>query len=97
MGEGYVGRGGGVDTLGGGGVLWRGDTLRPGGGGGLFDVRIWSKMLFFWAHFGKLLHIGRPWMNLFVRVLQKVAEIIVIFTKFNQFSWILCTKNNPFY
>ena len=37
----------------------------------------------FWALFRKLLHIGRPWMNGFGRVLQKVESL---FTKSNQFS-----------
>ena len=69
-----------------------GDTLGGGGGGGGFvgwgrgmlgrwgrgsvDVRKWSKVLFF-SIFGKLLHIGRPWMKMFLRVLQKVAKIRV--------------------
>ena len=44
------------------------------------DVKSWSKCCF-WALFGKLLHIGRPWMNVFVRVLQKVAEIRVVICK----------------
>ena len=53
---------------------------RGGGGGGFVDVKSWSKMLFL-GFFGKLLHIGRPWMNVLVRVLQKVAEIRVIIYK----------------
>ena len=56
----------GVGTLGRGFVEW-------GEGGG----RSWSQCSF-WALFGKLLHIGRPWMNVFVRVLLKVAKIRVI-------------------
>ena len=67
-----MGWGGGV-RWGGGGTLGRGYV-----GGG--DVRNWSKMLF-WALFGKLLHIDRLWMNVFVRVLQKVAKIRVIIFK----------------
>ena len=55
-------------TLGGGGVYDGG--IRWGGGGGV-DVRSWSKMLFF----GLFWKIGRPWMNAFDRVLQKIAKI----------------------
>ena len=67
-GWGYVGGGGGFIRWGGyigEGVCW------VGGG------RSWSQCCF-WALFEKLLHIGRPWMNVFVRVLQKVAKIKVI-------------------
>ena len=55
-------------------VTWGGRGVRWGGG---VDVRSWSKMLFL-GFFVKLLHIGRPWMNVFVQVLQKVAKIRVI-------------------
>ena len=41
-----------------------------------------------------LLHNGCPWMNVFVRVLQKVAKSRDLFTTINQVSWIFCTKNN---
>ena len=85
MGDG--GRGMGVRE---GGTSWLGGTLVGGGvwicwGGGVrwgggVDVRSCSKCCF-WALFGKLLHIGRPWMNVFVRVFQKVAEIRVIIYK----------------
>ena len=56
-----------------------GGTLGRGGGGGL----TWGagQKCCFWALFGKLLLIGRPWMNVFVRVLQKVAEHRVIIYK----------------
>ena len=43
-----------------------------------------SQKCCFWAifgkllHFGKILHIGGPWINVFVRVLRKNAEIRVI-------------------
>ena len=41
--------------------------------------------------FEKLLHIGRPWMNVYVQVLQKTAKKLEsLFTEFNQISWILC-------
>ena len=84
--RGYVGGGGG--TWGGGGYVGAG-----------VDVRSWSKMLFldtFWKIW-KLLQIGRPWMNAFVRVLLKVAKIRVIIYKIESISWTLCTKNNPLY
>ena len=42
--------------------------VREGGGGGY----VWI---------GELIHIGRPWMNVFVRVLQKLAKIRVIIYK----------------
>ena len=35
----------------------------------------------FSALFGKLKHIGRPWINVFVRVLQKLAKIRSIIHK----------------
>ena len=54
---------------GGGGGGW-GKLGRWGGGGGLLTWRAGQKCCF-WALFGKLLHIGRPWMNVFVRVLQR--------------------------
>ena len=59
------------------------DTVEEGvrwGGGGEVDVRNWSKKLF-WALFGKLLRIGRPWTNVVFRVLQKAAKIRVIIYK----------------
>ena len=76
--------GSGVDTWGGGGWIRWGCTLEGvtwgGGGGGVVgvvrcgvDVRSWSKMLFL-GTFLKFLYIGRPWMNVFVRVLQKVSH-----------------------
>ena len=55
---GYVG--------GGGRGLLRWGTL---GGGGTFWA-LFGKVL----HIGKSLHFGCPWMNLFVRVLQKFAN-----------------------
>ena len=82
---GYVGGmgvgtlGGGIHLGGGGGRLGGVYTLVGGGGGTLGrrfvgwgggGRRSWSQCCF-WALFGKLLHIGRPWMNVFVRVLQR--------------------------
>ena len=65
-------------TLGGGGFIrwggYVGEGVCWGGGGGVEEL----VTMLFWALFGKLLHIGRPWMNLIVRVLQKVAKIRVI-------------------
>ena len=60
-----------VDTLGRRGA-W--------GFGGEVDVRNWSKKLF-WALFGKILRIGRPWTNLVFPALQKAAKIRVIIYK----------------
>ena len=60
-----VGGGGGVGTL--------------GGGGGVV-VRNWTKLLFL-GPFWKNPTYCRPWMNVFVRVLQKVAKIRVIIYK----------------
>ena len=47
-----------------------------GGGGAGYNAVL--KITTYRALFEKLLHIGRPWMNVFVRVLQKVAKIRVI-------------------
>ena len=65
----WGGRWGVFGYVGGGGIR-RGDGVGRGG-----------QKCCFWALFGKLLHIGRAWMNVFVRVLQKVAEIRVIIYK----------------
>ena len=60
--RGYVG---GREYVGGRGKLGRG-----GGGVGFLTWRAGQKRCF-WAFFGKLRHFGRPWMNVFVRVLQR--------------------------
>ena len=49
-----------------------------GGGGGGFDLRSCSKKSCFWALSVKLQHIGRPWMNVFVRVCRNLKKIRVI-------------------
>ena len=74
---GYVGGGGGLLDVGyvegvrwGEGVCWRGGGVSWGGGVLLSTWRAGQKCCF-WALFGKLLHIGRAWMNVFVRVLQR--------------------------
>ena len=60
------------------GVRWRGEGGKLGrGGGGGVGVLTWraGQKCCFWALFGKLLHIGRPWMNVFVRVLQRREKL----------------------
>ena len=75
------------------GVRWRGEGTLGG-----FDLRSCSKKSCFWALSVKLQHIGRPWMNVFVRVLQKFAKKLEsLFRKFNQFSWIYWTTVSPLF
>ena len=67
----------GVSTLGGGGVWYVGGGVwYVGGFGTLRGVVVMNCC--FWPLFGKLLHIGGPWRNVFVQVLQKIAKIRVI-------------------
>ena len=54
--------------------------LRRRLGGTLRRTRGTAQKSYF-GHFGKLLPIGRPWMNVLVRVFQKVAKIRVIIFK----------------
>ena len=63
-----------------GGTLGGGRLVRWGGGGGCREELV--KNAVFWALFGKLPHIGCPWMNVFVRILQNVAKFRVIVYKY---------------
>ena len=83
-GGGYIWGGGGGATLGGGTlggfvgagvrcVRWRGDLREE-----------LVKMLFL-GIFGNILHIGRLWMNVYVRVLRNKSNYLQNFIKFDGF------------
>ena len=98
--------GGRVDTLGGGGryIGWGGGeyvgcggTLGRGGGGG----GGWREELVKNAVFGHFLEnyyiLAAPRWTCSFKFCIKLQKLESLFTKFNQISWILCTKNNPLY
>ena len=89
----FVGGGGGLYV----GGLYVGNERRYVGN--------WSRMRFlgtfwkitsYWPHQNNYILAASRW-TCSIEICRKMQKVQPLFSKFNQFSWFLCTKNNPAY